>query len=63
MTPQPEVVNALAAKSHVGYDISLEDGLVIVDPQGRICALYTQAVVVSNERLFCLIKALLAPRS
>jgi protein SCO1 len=63
LTPQPEVVNALAAKAHVGYDIAHNDGLAIVDPQGRIRKYYTQADVVSNERLFAVIQALLGPRS
>ena len=63
LTPQPEVVNALAAKAQVGYDITHNDGLAIVDPQGRIRRYYTQADVVSNERLFGVIQALLVPRS
>ncbi len=63
LTPQPEVVNALAAKAQVGYDIAHNDGLAIVDPQGRIRKFYTQADVVSNERLFAVIQALLGPRS
>jgi cytochrome oxidase Cu insertion factor (SCO1/SenC/PrrC family) len=63
LTPQPEVVNALAAKAQVGYDITHNDGLAIVDPQGHIRRYYTQADVVSNERLFGVIKALLGPRS
>ena len=63
MTPQPEVVNPLADKAHVGYDIVHNDGLVIVDPQGRIRAFYTQGDVVSNDHLFSVIKALLPPGS
>lgn len=59
LTPQPEVVNPLAIEAHVSYDITHNDGLAIVDPQGRIRKFYTQADVVSNERLFRVIKALL----
>ncbi|HVB47973.1 MAG TPA: SCO family protein [Burkholderiales bacterium] len=59
LTPQPEVVNALAAQAHVGYDITHNDGLAIVDQQGRIRKFYTQADVVSNEQLFKDIQALL----
>jgi len=62
LTPQPEVVNKLAAKMKPAYDITHNDGLAIVDPEGRIRKFYTQADVVSNERLFVVIKALLAPQ-
>jgi protein SCO1/2 len=58
-TPQPEVVNALAAKAGVAYDIVHNDALEIVDPQGRIRRFYPQADVVSTARLMKAIKALL----
>lgn len=60
-TPQPEVANALADKAHVNYDISHNDGLVLVDPQGRIRKVYDQADVVSNRALLKAVKRLLAP--
>jgi len=61
--PQPEVINKLAAKVHVGYDIVHNDALEIVDPRGRIRKFYPQADVVSNARLLGAIKALLPPNS
>ncbi|HVC10601.1 MAG TPA: SCO family protein [Burkholderiales bacterium] len=63
MTPQPEVINALAAETNVGYDIVHNDAVDIVDPQGRIREVYTQADVVSNGRMLGVIKALLRPKS
>jgi len=59
LTPQPEVVNKLADKAHVGYDIVHNDALEIVDPKGRIRKFYPQADVVSNSRLITAIKSLL----
>lgn len=59
LTPQPDVVNPLATKAHVNYDISHNDGLVLVDPQGRIRKIYAQADVVSNRTLLKAIKQLL----
>lgn len=63
LTPQPEVVNSLAARAHVGYDIVHNDALEIVDRQGRIRKVYTQADVVSNQRLLEVIESLLPRRS
>ena len=63
LTPQPEVVNELAARAQVGYDIVHNDALEIVDPQGRIRAFYAQADVVSNPRLLGDVESLLPPRS
>ena len=63
LTPQPEVVNELAAQANVKYDIVHNDALEIVDPQGRIRKLYSQADVVSTARLLSAIKSLLPPRS
>ncbi|MEJ2645224.1 MAG: SCO family protein [Gammaproteobacteria bacterium] len=59
-TPQPEVVNPLAEKAHARYDITHNDGLVLVDAQGRIRKIYDQADVVSNRRLLTAIQPLLA---
>jgi len=63
LTPQPEVVNPLAARAHAGYDIVHNDALEIVDPQDRIRKVYTQADVVSNQRLLKVIESLLPRRS
>lgn len=62
LTPQPEVVNKVAAGANVDYDIVHNDALEIVDPQGRIRKFYPEADVVSNSRLLSAIKALLPPR-
>lgn len=59
-TPQPIVVNRLAQKAHVDYDVTHNDGLIIVDPQGRIRKIYDQADVVSNRRLLRAIKPLVS---
>jgi protein SCO1/2 len=60
LTPQPTVVNPLAEKAHVGYDITHNDGLVIVDTQGRIRRFFDQADVVSGQSLLRAIRPLLA---
>jgi len=62
-TPQPEVVNKLAAEANIDYDIVHNDALEIVDTQGRIRKFYPQADVVSNARLMKAIKALLPSAS
>jgi protein SCO1 len=59
LTPQPEVLNKIAARAHVDYDIVHNDALEIVDPQGRIRKFYPQADVVSTARLLHVIKSLL----
>jgi protein SCO1/2 len=59
LNPQPEVVNPLAVRAHVDYDIVHNDALEIVDGKGRIRKVYEQADVVSNARLLGVIKALL----
>lgn len=59
-TPQPVVVNPLANKVKPGYDVTHNDGLVIVDPQGRIRKVYDQADVVSNQSLLEAVKPLLS---
>ena len=63
LTPQPKVVNTLAARAQVGYDIVHNDALEIVDPQGRIRQFYPQADVVSNASLLSTIKSLLPPHA
>lgn len=61
-TPQPIVVNRLAQKANVNYDISHNDGIVIVDPAGNIRRIYDQADVLSNRRLLKAIRTLLPSR-
>lgn len=61
-TPQPEVVNPLAERAKVDYDISHNDALILVDPKGRVRHIYTQADVVSNAELLARIQALLGRR-
>lgn len=63
LTPQPEVVNPLAEKAHVDYDVDHNDGLIIVDRQGHIRKIYQEADVVSNDRLLSAITALLPSSS
>ncbi|HKJ08766.1 MAG TPA: SCO family protein [Gammaproteobacteria bacterium] len=58
-TPQPTVVNPLAQKVKPDYDISHNDGLIIVDRQGRIRKIYDQADTVSIRQLLHTIKPLL----
>ena len=59
-TPQPVVVNPLANRVKPGYDVTHNDGMVIVDPQGRIRKVYDQADVLSNQALLSAIKPLVA---
>lgn len=58
-TLQPPVVNRLADKADVNYDISHNDGLVIVDAQGRIRKIYDQADMVSQQQLLNTIRPLI----
>ncbi|HZD92571.1 MAG TPA: SCO family protein [Pseudolabrys sp.] len=51
-TPQLTVSNPLAEKAKPGYDITHNDAIEIVDPQGRIRKIYDDADVVSNEQLY-----------
>lgn len=63
LTPQPTVVNPLAEKAHVDYDVTHNDGLVIVDTRGRIRKIYDQADTVSIRRLLHTIRPLVHGRS
>lgn len=56
---QPEVVNKLAARSHVGYDIVHNDMLEIVDQQGRIRKIYDDADSVGWPQLLALVQSLI----
>ncbi len=59
LAPQPEVENALAARARPGYDISHNDGLIIVGPNGHIRKIYDQADMVSNDALWRTVSSLL----
>lgn len=52
LSPQPTVVNPLAERRHIGYDVSHNDALIVIDGKGRIRKIYDQADVVSNRELF-----------
>jgi cytochrome oxidase Cu insertion factor (SCO1/SenC/PrrC family) len=49
--PQPIVANPLADKAHVDYDITHEDVMMVVDPQGRVRRIYNQADAVGTSEL------------
>ena len=49
--PQPVVANPLADKAHVDYDITHEDVMMVVDPQGRVRRIYNQADAVGTGEL------------
>ncbi len=59
LTPQPEVVNRLAQQAGAAYDITHNDGLVIVDRRGRIRRIYDQADTVSVRRMLGVVRPLL----
>jgi len=59
LIPQPAVVNSLAEKAHVDYDVTHNDALVIVDGQGRIRTIYDQADTLSNRQLLRTVKRLI----
>ncbi len=52
LSPQPEVRNDLATAAQPGYDISHNDGLIVVGPGGHIRKIYDEADVVSNDALW-----------
>jgi len=56
-TPQVTVVNHLAKQ--VDYDVSHNDGLVLVDPRGRVRAVFDQADTLSGRRLLSKVRSLL----
>jgi cytochrome oxidase Cu insertion factor (SCO1/SenC/PrrC family) len=53
-----EVKNALAERVKPGYDISHNDALEVVDPQGRIRKIYSAADRVTNQQLLDVVSAL-----
>jgi len=60
---QPEIVNKLAEKAHVDYDIVHDDVIEIVDPQGRIRKIYDDADSVAWGELLSTIRSLAPPAS
>lgn len=61
-TPPPEVSNALAAKARPDYDVTHNDSLILVDPQGRIRRVYPEADRVTDQALVADIRSLLPSR-
>lgn len=57
-TPQPYVANPLADKAHVNYDITHENVLMLVDPQGRVRVIHAEADAVSRWELLKEVKAI-----
>lgn len=49
--PEPQALNPLAERAHVDYDVVHNDLLAVVDAQGRIRKVYSDADVVSEQRL------------
>ena len=57
--PEPVVANKLADKAGVDYDIVHNDVLAIVDTQGRIRKIFSDADRVSDEQIMAVIERLL----
>jgi cytochrome oxidase Cu insertion factor (SCO1/SenC/PrrC family) len=58
-TPQPIVVNPLADKANVNYDIDHENIMMVVDPKGRVRVIYFEADAVSKWQLLHQVDAIL----
>jgi len=54
-----EIANPLAERVAPGYDITHNDALIVVDPQGRIRKVFSQADRLSAQRLLKAIRPLL----
>lgn len=59
LAPQPTVYNPLAQKAHVDYDVTHNDGLIIVGPHGHVRKVYDQADLVSTQQLLRQVRQLL----
>ncbi len=57
--PEPEVVNPLAERVGADYDVIHNDALVVVDPEGRVRALYDEADRLPDEQLLVIVTGLL----
>ncbi|MGH6967512.1 MAG: SCO family protein [Stellaceae bacterium] len=55
---QPDVANALAARSHADYDIVHDDVLEVVDRRGRIRKIYENADTVGAQQLLAVVRSL-----
>lgn len=58
-TPQPIVVNPLADKAHVNYDITHENVLMLVDANGQVRVIHPEADAVSKWQLLHEVNAIL----
>lgn len=58
--PQPYVENPLADKANVNYDITHENVLMLVDPQGRVRVIHSEADAVSRWQLLREVEAIQA---
>ncbi len=58
-SPPPEVSNALAAAARPDYDVTHNDSLILVDPQGRVRRVYAEADRIPDSELMADISALL----
>ena len=58
-TPQLTVSNPLAEKVKPDFDITHNDAIEIVDPEGRIRKIYDDADVVPNQRLWSDVRRIL----
>ncbi len=63
MLQQPEVQNDLAAHAHVDYDIAHDDIIEVIGPDGRIRKIYSDADVVSPDRLLKVVESLLPKKA
>jgi len=57
--PPPQVSNALAAAARPDYDVTHNDSMILVDPQGRVRRIYSEADRVPDSELIAAISALL----
>lgn len=54
----PPVANPLAQKAKPDYDVTHNDALVVVDPQGRIRRIFDQADRIPDDQLLSVVQAL-----
>ncbi len=58
-TPPPEVRNRLAQEAKPDYDVTHNDALILVDPEGRMRRIYQDADRISNQELVNAVRHLL----
>jgi protein SCO1/2 len=61
-TPAPRGPNPLAARAHVGYDVTHNDYVEIINPAGDIVAVFDQASTLTEQQLLSAIQDALAGR-